>query len=123
MRKGSILVAVGVIGILVWHKMSERNDADRETLEAMQELISELDVYPANREYLDGLLTREHKEAFSSSYSAGSRHRPARFDQSKYVQELFDAMIRDCDSRKKQDLAEALRTLKQVTLLAVSSPE
>lgn len=110
MRKfGSLAVFAAFVGLMVWLQFSRKGDADKELLADMKTVISDLDVYPQNATYLDELLEREHRLAFETSYTMGGRRRRARFDEAKYVEQLFGGMLADCRRRGKTEVAESLQ--------------
>jgi hypothetical protein len=99
---GVLLVA------LVCLTLYRRGKADDEVLADMKAVIQSLPSYPPNAEYLDELLEKEHRQAFSASYTTETRQRPDDFDMKKYLEALFERMIHKCKREKMNDVVRDL---------------
>lgn len=117
---GRVVGFVGVLGVLVWMSSGRRNSASKEVLAEMQDGIKQLPAYPANAEYLDKLLEREHAKAFDEAYDAGSRRRSAKFDADKYRTMVLEGMAKECAKSGRGEAAEQLRFLNTV---AAANPD
>ena len=120
MKKVVTFVVVLGVGVAI---ALYRHDEDKQTVyNDIQEVIEQLEVYPANAEYLDELLAREHRLAFDAAYTPGSRRRAAELDEELYLTTLFDAMIKDADRSGKTDVRNQLQQVRDL-LLAVEEDE
>ena len=120
---GSVAFAAVLAGVLVWSRMNRRGENEAAILQQMEEMVSKIDVYPANQEYLDKLLKEEHRGAFDAAYSMGGRRKGAKFDWSKYTTTLFDGMCKECARDKKPEVAKSLRQLEQIMAAALAAEE
>lgn len=111
-KAANVLIFVALVGALVWWQFSRKDKADAEVLSQMHEVVSHMQSYPNNAEYLDTLLDREHPIAFGEAYTMGSRRRPAKFDDVKYTNVLFDRMAKYCRAAGKKDVAAELDVLR-----------
>jgi hypothetical protein len=107
MRKviGIVVAIVVVVGLRFYNRGTD----EKAVLADMKTVIAQLGASPADSAYLNGVLDREHSRAFDAAYEMGSRRRGARFDENKYVDAIFKAMISQCEKDKKKDLAAKLR--------------
>ena len=112
-----VLIFVVFVGFKLWNWRSDSADV----LADMKEVIARLDVNEADAEYLEGLLEREHTIAFEAAYDTGSRRRGATFDEDKYLVQVLDAMIKQCDRDRETEIAAKLRALKQAVESSIES--
>ncbi len=114
MRKAAGIVVV--IILLTGWRLHNRGSDDKQVLADMKALITELELSSEDTAYLNGIVDREHRLAFDGAYDMGSRRRGATFDEDKYVDAVFQAMIARCDKDKKKDLAGKLRIAHRIVL-------
>ena len=105
-----------LIGVVVFLKMRNQGDNSEQILSDMREIISSLEVYEANADYLDQKLETRHMKAFRDSYEMGGRRRGSTFDQDKYIQDLLTTMVKDCNRDNRRDVAAALVALREELL-------
>lgn len=118
---GGVLLAVVIISVGVYSRFNRKNEAEGEVHGQMQEMISKLPEYPANREYLDELLKREHHNAFEAAFTMGGRRTRSKFDWNKYTTTLMDRMCGQCAKDKKKELAVSLRSLEKILNAAMEA--
>ena len=71
MKKVAIIMVI--VGVSVFFKMRNQGDNSAQILSDMKEIISSLDVYQANAEYLDQILETRHMKSFRDAYDMGGR--------------------------------------------------
>lgn len=107
---GITAVAIVVFVIVAWQRSGKDSDA---VLNQMKQLVSQLDTYPQNAEYLDRMVEHEHKMSFHDYYDMGGRRRGASFDDEGYLRHLLDKMIANCNRDRREDVAKELMELRE----------
>ncbi len=108
------MVLAAVLGLKFYNKSS----TDTEVLNDMRNLIGKMELEPADAEYLNTVLDREHQKAFDDAYTMGGRRRSSTLDEEKYVNNIFQALIADCRSNDKGELADFLAEAQKIILSA-----
>ena len=114
MKKVAIFLVF--IGVVVFLKIRNQSDDSAQVLSDMKELISSLEVYDANAEFLDRSVERRHMKAFDDAYEMGRRRRRTTFDEDKYIQDMLTMMVKDCNQANKRDLAATLVAVREELL-------
>ena len=114
MKKAAIILVI--IGVGVFLKMRNQGDNSAQIHSDMREIISSLELYEANADYLDRTLETRHMKAFRDTYEMGGRRRGATFDQDKYIEDLLTMMVKDCNRDNKRDLVAPLVALREALL-------
>lgn len=114
MKKVAIFLVF--VGVVVFLKMRNQSDDSGQVLSDMKELISSLEVYDANSEFLDRSLERRHMKAFDDAYEMGRRRRRTTFDEDQYIQDMLTMMVKDCNQANKRDLAATLVAVRESIL-------
>ncbi len=111
-----VVIIMVVIGVAVFFKMRNQGDNSEQVLSDMRVIISSLDVYEANSDYLDQILETRHMKAFRDSYEMGRRRRGPTFEEDKYIQDVLTMMVKDCNRDNERDLAATLVALREAIL-------
>lgn len=114
MKKVAIFLVFA--GVVVFLKMRNQSDDSAQVLSEMKELISSLEVYDANSDFLDRSLERHHMKAFDDAYEIGRRRRNTTFDVDKYIQDMLTMMVKDCNQANERDLAATLVEMREAIL-------
>lgn len=126
-----VTFVVGVALFIMWSGGSEKEmvAAGEVALAEAIELVSRIEPYAENQEYIDGIMREAHEQAFSLSYSKGipgvryQEATKAEFRQDKYYMWMFHYAMRkaahdsnDTGIRKRirrlQGIQAALKTLR-----------
>ncbi len=108
-----------IIVILVGVKLYNRSDDQEGVLKEMKAVIAELGFSVEDTAYLNGVLDRVHPHAFDAAYSMGTRRRAATLSEETYIQDVFDRMIRACNSDGKTHLVEGLQKARDQILVGL----
>lgn len=101
---GFVVIAGAVIGWKMWNKSGNSAEA----ADVIKSWVIAMPAYETNKAYLDGLVVKNHDEAFSANYSSGGRRRSAKFDSESYAKQVFEGMIRQAKADGKEELAASL---------------
>ena len=112
------IIAV-VIGVMVFFKMRNQGDDSAAVLSDMKAVISSMEAYEDNADFLDQTLETCHMTVFSDSYDMGSRRRGATFDEDKYIQDVLTLMVKHCNRFNRKELAAPLAELRDAIMAEV----
>ncbi len=101
---GFVLIAALFFGWRMWNK----SDNSAEAAEALKSWVVAMPSYESNKDYLDGLIKKNHEEAFDANYKSGGRRRSAKFDSEAYAGQVFQGMIRQAQADNKPELAASI---------------
>lgn len=110
----NVIGFVVVLALAVGIRFYNRGEDDQKIKNEAKELISQLDFYAADAEYIDGLIDDNHTAAFDASYTMGGRRTASKFDQDKYLAELFHRMAGDAFKAGKRELGQALNRAEEI---------
>lgn len=102
-----------VVGIAVGMRMWNRDDANKKIEADAKAMITQMPIYEKHAEYLDSTFKLAHSSAFGEAYTTGGRRTPDKFDADKYMAVLLDRMIELSRQRHKQDVVDALVTVRK----------
>jgi hypothetical protein len=124
-----VVVCIGLAAWMVMRDQKQKGETSEAVLADAQVLMSQMEGYGQDKEYMDSVVSRAHDDAFSVAYKDakhGRRFRPsepASFSEDTYVSTLFlqthrliqrdiDRLGRN-DARKYEDIKRRLEELRQ----------
>lgn len=111
-RLGGIAGTIVLIVIITTWRLHNRSADSEEVKAEAIKVLSLMEGFEENKELLLKMADRAHTIAFDQSYEMGRRFRRSQFDDDKYVDAFFRAMIREADIRNRQDLKKSLLALR-----------
>jgi hypothetical protein len=107
-RLGGVVVAIVIIGAVIGFKFYNKGSAADDVLLQARETVAQCPVYTKDPAYCDMICEACHDAAFDAAYTLGGRRSSAKFDESKYWDELYRGMMARANADGRKDVADAL---------------
>ncbi len=78
----------------------------------MFELVREMPSFKLNGGYITDLFNSKYDAAFEEAYQMGGRRSSAKFDDTQFVEKLFDEMYSQAQKDGKGEIAKDIAGLK-----------
>lgn len=101
-------IALAIAAVVGW-KFYNKSESSSDVRNAIASWIQATPVYEENKDYIDGLLSSVHDEAFDQTYRMGGRRSRTRFDANEYVRLVFTGMASRADEDGRPEIAAAVR--------------
>lgn len=112
MSKGSIItlvvLIVALVGGMLVYKQVQRSRTEREAQAMPRAMLTQTAVYKNHGPYIDALLEEAHRDAFASSYRAGSLFSPSEWDEQVYLEAVIEHIAQRAAADGKQEILDNL---------------
>ena len=105
-------VTVLIIGALVGYKFYNKGATGDDIKTTMHEWIANAPGYSEDSAYYDQLFEAAHPGAFEKNYRMGGRRRGAKFDDTKYIDDLCNSMCSKARADERPEVVIAIETVR-----------